>query len=224
MTSLEVLCSMEETFHAQNVIHLRMPRTTVRMKAQRRPQPRRRATGLTCYSPAAAKIRQRVHLRCRELDQPHAGLTVHTSTGKSMSPFRKIAVLGCVALSLAGCNDKKINVTIPSGSILYSKLYHLGDPALGSVLPTEQRAGGFGKVEYEMSQALAGIGCVLGIPLEWNKRELKHLTSTSTLSCDGVDQRELKGYVVGEDGNQGMAEVKLGGLVRFVVTETVTVK
>jgi hypothetical protein len=101
-----------------------------------------------------------------------------------MSPLQKIAVLGCVALSLAGCNDKKINVTIPTGSILYVKLYHLGDPALGSVLPTEYRAGGFGKVEYEMSQVLAGNDCALGIPLKWNSRQLKHETSSATLSCD----------------------------------------
>ncbi|HGY9633933.1 hypothetical protein MX621_30905 (plasmid) [Pseudomonas aeruginosa] len=141
-----------------------------------------------------------------------------------MSPLQKIAVLGCVALSLAGCNDKKINVTIPTGSILYVKLYHLGDPALGSVLPTEYRAGGFGKVEYEMSQVLAGNDCALGIPLKWNSRQLKHETSSATLSCDGADQRELKGYVIGEDGKQGLAGVTLGGVVPFVVTETVTVK
>lgn len=141
-----------------------------------------------------------------------------------MSPLRKIAVLGCVALSLAGCNDKKLNVTIPAGSTLYAKLYHLGDPALGSVLPTEYRAEGFGKVEYEMSQVMAGNDCALGIPLEWNNRQLRHVTTTATLTCDGADQRELKGYVIGEDGIQGLAGVQLGGVVPFVVTETATVK
>lgn len=141
-----------------------------------------------------------------------------------MSPLRKIAVLGCLAMSLAGCNDKKLNLTIPAGSVVYAKLYHLGDPALGSVLPTEYRAGGFGKMEYEMSQVLAGNGCVLGIPLKWDSRQLKHLTSTATLSCDGVDQRELKGYVLGEDGKQGLAGITLGDVVPFVVTETATVK
>lgn len=69
--SLEVLFSMEATFPAQNVIQLRMPRTTVRKKTQRRPRPSRLATVLTSYSPTTPKIRRAVHLLCRELDQLH---------------------------------------------------------------------------------------------------------------------------------------------------------
>ncbi|MCE0755610.1 MULTISPECIES: hypothetical protein [Pseudomonas] len=148
----------------------------------------------------------------------------HSQTGKSMSPLRNLAVYGCIALSLAGCNDKKINVTIPMGAVIYAKLYHLGDPALGTVLPTEYRAGGAGKVDYDFSQVLAGGDCALGIPLEWNNSMKKHVAATATLSCDGVEQRELKGYVVDKDGKQGLDGVALGGVVSFVVTESVSVK
>ena len=52
----------------------------------------------------------------------------------------------------------------------------------------------------------------------------KHVAATATLSCDGVEQRELKGYVVDKDGKEGLDGVALGGVVSFVVTESVSVK
>jgi hypothetical protein len=141
-----------------------------------------------------------------------------------MSPLQNIAVIGCIALSLTGCNDRTLNVTIPMGTVLYAKLYHIGDSVLGSVLPTEYRSEGFSKAEYAVSQVLVDSDCALGIPLEWSNRLKKHVASSATLSCEGVDQRELQGYVVDEDGEQGLDGVTLGGVVSFVVTQTVSVK
>lgn len=137
--------------------------------------------------------------------------------------FSRLALVALCAALMTGCNDKGPNVTIPAGARIFIKANHLADTVTDKVLPTEWKGGNFEKSEYDFSQILVESDCTFSIPIAWDSRIKRVNASSGTLKCDGVEPHQLQGYLVDDQGRIGRNGMKVGDVVTFEVTKSVTV-
>lgn len=135
--------------------------------------------------------------------------------------LKKIVPAMCLFASVLGCSNPEAgDLYIPAASIIKVKVWHIGDGFIANVVGKESSTtdSSFQKLESNISNQLAAHTCDIGFNLyEW--KDGKHHYSNPVISCKGIQNIDVTGYIVDGQGKAGLPEIAVGDTLDFVMSE-----
>lgn len=131
-----------------------------------------------------------------------------------------LPVLCLIACVIGSANAKDGDLHIPAASVFKIKVWHLDDGFIASVVgkKTSSSDSTFQKIESNIANQLAAHNCDIAFNrYQW--KDGKHHYSNPVISCKGIQNIDIAGYIFDSEGKEGLPEISVGDTLNFVVNE-----